>query len=303
MDTSIDRVALPAPSLSEVARHGLRFITDDGLFEACGVRIAFTQRAGGVSEGPCESLNLGLHVDDDRAAVLENRRRLVRALREGDADGGEELFVPNQVHGDTLVALEEGCDLPAQRVMADEGCDGVVCLMEDVPVCLCFADCTPVILVAPTGGFAVAHAGWRGAVAGIAGKAARELCKRTGCSASELNAYIGPHIGACCYEVSQEVLDRFVAAYGPACDAGSRHLSLSAAVRCDLERARLAPKRIQDVLEEDAFNACTSCNSRGYYSYRANAGVTGRHGAAACRPASVRPAQRARSQETARDAS
>ena len=58
-------------------RETMPLISDDGLFRACGVRIAFTGREGGVSEGAYSSLNLGSHVEDDSSSVKENRRRLL----------------------------------------------------------------------------------------------------------------------------------------------------------------------------------------------------------------------------------
>ena len=74
---------------------------DEELFCRTGVRIAFTGRAGGVSEGPYASLNLGLHVSDDPARVLENRRRLLEAAAPPETP----LIVPSQVHGSTCVTL------------------------------------------------------------------------------------------------------------------------------------------------------------------------------------------------------
>lgn len=292
---------LPLPQLTEVVRCGLHLLTDEATEDACGTRIAFTQRQGGASEGPYATLDLGTHVGDDPAAVEENRRRLVSAL----AGGGRaaSLAVPNQVHG-SHVALVAGCtgpgadDTAAWADVRDElaaGADAVVCTDVFRPVCLCFADCTPVILVAPGGAFAIAHAGWRGALAGIAGKAATRLAQAACVEPGVLNAYIGPHIGSCCYEVSDDLLARFVKRFGAACDAGGRHLSLSAAVRASLVEAGVSDRRIADVVEgtrgdrmpfgDDGakHRRCTSCACERYYSYRASGGTCGRHGAAACR--------------------
>ena len=275
---------LPAPRLSEVESFGVSYLTDEALFRACGTRIAFTLRTGGVSQGPYEGLNLGSHVGDDPAAVAENRRMLCEAL--GGGTHLADLAVPNQVHGEHIACLAglEGADALPDEV-ADElaqGCDAIVCLDARRPVALCFADCTPVIIVAPTGAFAVAHAGWRGAIASLPGKAAADLAAKAGVDVASLNAYVGPHIGACCYEVSQELLDRFVARFGPECDAGERHLSLSAAVFASLIEAGVDSARITDVLSDPTGFGCTQCAFTRYYSYRASGGVTGRHSAAAC---------------------
>lgn len=120
------------------------------------------------------------------------------------------LLVPNQVHGDHIVTVTSNGadDLEAVREQIAEGCDAIVCTAHDVPVLLCFADCVPVVLVAP-GGFAVVHSGWKGTIARISAKACQALCDAAGCDASDVSAYIGPHILADEYEVSQELMDRF----------------------------------------------------------------------------------------------
>ncbi len=164
---------LPIPRLSEQEGAGVFFLTDDALAQAVGVRIAFSGRAGGVSEGAYSSLNVGGHVGDAAQAVQENRRRLAEAL----GAAGLPLVVPKQVHGTALVDVR-AADAPAveaaQRA-AGEGADGIVVSAPGVAALLCFADCVPVVVVSPTGRFAVVHAGWRGAVAHIAAKAVRAL--------------------------------------------------------------------------------------------------------------------------------
>ena len=142
---------------------------------------------------------------------------------------------------------------------------------------LCFADCVPVVLVAPDGSFAVVHSGWRGSIASIAGLGLRELQKATCCSISEINCYIGPHIGSCCYEVADELIMQFVAQFGDACDAGEGHLDLATAVTASLLRAGANEQRIAHS------GSCTACHHEEYYSYRADAGITGRHAAFAIR--------------------
>ena len=255
----------------------LDLLVDARLFDACGTRIAFSSRTGGTSAAPFSSLNLSDKVGDAPDAVATNRKRLLSAL--GAAHLEERLVVPDQVHGTRLVVVGGGGGEDVARAQADvrAGSDGVVCACPDVPVLLCFADCVPVVLVAPGGAFAVAHAGWRGALGGISGMALSALARESGCAPGECNAYIGPHIGACCYETSAEVLACFTEAFGDACDAGGRHLDLSAAVASDLLASGADPARIVDA------GVCTSCNADEYYSYRAHGGTTGRHGAYACK--------------------
>ena len=272
-------LCLPLPRLAEVSfctgASELKVLTDEALLESCGTRIAFTQRFGGTSEAPFDSLNLSCDVGDEKKAVAENRARLVEALAPGVA--AELLVNPKQIHGDRI--LEFPVDEAVHQSLREEA-DGVVCAQRGLPVLLCFADCVPVISVAPTGEFAVTHAGWRGAIADIAGKGLRALAKMAHCETSYCNTYIGPHIGACCYEVDDALLERFVVEYGLACRAPQNHLDLTAAVTASLIAAGADQQRIVDV------GACTSCSLEKYYSYRAQNGTCGRHSAFAVRMSS-----------------
>lgn len=267
---------LPLPRLAEISfstgDSSIVVLSDEALFDACGTRIAFTQRSGGVSEAPYDSLNLSSVVGDSLDNVYSNRNALCQSF--GLDIYISNLIIPNQVHGDVILETDT---LSETRERAQEGADGIICSVADVPVLLCFADCVPVILVAPSGAFAVLHSGWRGAIASIAGKGLQRLSEAAGCDPSKVNCYIGPHIGSCCYEVSDELIERFVREFGDGCNAGANHLNLTDAVITALKRAGADGDRI--VATQD----CTSCRHDLYYSYRAENGVTGRHGAFAIR--------------------
>lgn len=278
---------LPQPALN-ARRFGARCVpalTDDALFAATGVRIAFTGREGGVSEGPYGSLNLGSHVGDDAAAVGLNRQRLLAAL----GGAGMPLVVPNQVHGDVAVAVPsaDAASLAAVRAKAADGADALVVGAAGVAALLCFADCTPVVAVSPTGRFAVAHAGWRGVMNGVAARAVRLLAQVDGAAgaaeerahAAGYNVYIGPHICAGCFEVGEEVAAAFAERFGAACVPRPRHVDMAGALAVGLGEAGVARSRIVRA------GACTKCAPDAYYSYRASGGTCGRHGAIAFRKA------------------
>ena len=251
---------------------GVTFLGDEGVAAACGTLIGFTTRHGGISEGAFASLNLSTYVGDVPEHVQANRRRVLQALGARAAEG--RLIVPKQVHGSEVLVAD---DVARTQQLAEQGADAVVCACAGVPVILTFADCVPVILVAPGGAFAVVHSGWRGTYAGIAGKALGVLATRAGCEPGACNAYIGPHIGSCCYEVDSELLGMFCDRYGQVCNAGASHLKLEAAVRLSLLVAGADAQRIASA------GICTSCSVARYFSYRAEDGNTGRHGAVAYR--------------------
>ena len=247
---------------------------NDPALAACGVVVAFTERNGGVSNSPYRSLNAATHVGDNPADVSLNRELILEAT--GAAGLLEALVVPVQTHSDhiSVVAADANSDQFADT-------DALITNEPRKPLLLCFADCLPLVLVAPPSThtsqptIAVVHAGWRGALAGIHLKALKHLTHAANCAPSQVNAYIGAHIRDCCFEVSAEVIDQFTQAYGTSCKRDNAHLSLGCAITTSLCDAGVAPKRIAEI------PACTVCDTEHFFSYRAEGPTTGRHAALA----------------------
>ncbi|WP_130811832.1 polyphenol oxidase family protein [Olsenella sp. Marseille-P4559] len=260
------------PTLTRYQSHGVALLGDVSVPQ--GVAFAFTERTGGVSSGCYSSLNLGCACGDDPSCVAENRRRALVAL--GAEAYGDALVNPCQVHGDRVVCVRSS-DADAVRAAqrnAAGGADSIVCTVPKVPVLLCFADCVPVVLVSP-GGFAVVHSGWRGTIARISAKAARVLSEETGVAVSEVLAYVGPHIGCGDYEVSPELGARFSAEFGPGVIAGGRNLDLGCAVTAALVDAGVPSSSVV------VCDVSTASATERFFSYRAEHGSCGRHGALA----------------------
>lgn len=267
---------LPIPALAREPFAGIPVLTDDGLFAACGVRVAFTGRAGGSSEAPYDQLNLGNHVGDDLTVIAANRNRVLGAL----GASGLPCIVPKQVHETRVVTVKSAEGAEFAQVEAEAGADAVLVAVPGVAAQLSFADCLSLIIVSPTGRFAVVHAGWRGALAGIAGISARALSAADQAASAQgdcaaYNAYIGPYIHEECFVTGADVVDSFVAAYGEGALAASGRVSLSQVVGIDLQRAGMTGQRVADC------GICTVCHSDEYFSYRAADGRCGRHGAIA----------------------
>lgn len=260
------------PRLDRFTSLGVTLLGDRS--RPCGVTLAFTERTGGVSAGPYASLNLGDACGDDPEAVAENRLRACRAIGAG---GCADLLVnPRQVHGDHVVVVgsSERESLDGSVAEARAGADAVVCVAPGVPVLLCYADCVPVVLVAP-GGFAVVHSGWRGTIARVSATALQELLAATGAEAGQVLAYVGPHIGTRDYEVSRELMGRFAGEFGADVDGGGCHLDLGLCVRRTLEGAGVAREAIASA------GVSTASATDRFFSHRAEHGRTGRHGAIA----------------------
>lgn len=257
----------------------LRAFTDDALYDACGVRLAFTERSGGFSVGPYASLNLADHVADDVAVVEMNRAKLLDVL----GVPGAALVVPHQVHGTSIVTIESHSDeaVDSACIQAKVGADAIVVGKDacGVAALLCYADCMPVVIVAPDATFAVIHAGWRGVDAHIVPKALELICAQTGARADCCNVYIGPYIHGECFEVGDDVHVRFIERFGDVCAFDAHRIDMGMAMKVDLARAGVLEKRIADA------DACTMCSNDRFFSYRAQGGVCGRHGALAVRVA------------------
>lgn len=254
-----------------------------------GAPHAFSTRAGGVSVSPFDSLNLGRLVGDDPAAVDENLRRFRAAL----GLGARPLVTVRQVHGDRVVHVR--ADRRAAVLSDARGgspldgeveADALVAL-EGVAVGVRVADCVPILLHDPeTGAAAAVHAGWRGTVSRIVLKTLAILVAEYGVRAGDVRAAIGPAIGACCFEVGDDLAERFAAdpAFGPSTlrpGPARSHVDLFEANRRLLLAGGLLPANVEQV------GGCTSCRGDLFFSHRRDAGRTGRHLAAifAGRPA------------------
>jgi YfiH family protein len=235
-----------------------------------GLPHGFTTRSGGVSAPPFDSLNLGDLVGDDPGAVAENWLQLGRATGLGFAR-------IRQVHGAQVVA-------GAAPTGPWEEADGVISTTAGLAACVAVADCVPILLARPDGrAVGAVHAGWRGTLARIAAEGVRAL-GRGGDGAAAM-AVIGPSIGPCCYQVSDDLAERFAAVFGPGVvHRGARgpRLDLWAANECALRDAGVA--------KVEVLRRCTACDPRSFFSHRRDGGRTGRMGGfIAPRPISAHP--------------
>ena len=266
-------------SLVRATFAGVSHLADPCLRGEHGIVVAFSERTGGRSLGDYDSLDLAAHVGDDPASVDDNRCGLLRSL--GIEPLRDRLTTSEQVHGTTVrevvgASIGLGAYARAGYPPPIPSADALLTLEVDVPLMLCYADCVPVVLVAkgPARGVAVVHAGWRGALSRLPGKAAERLAAASGCQCSDLTAYIGPHIGPCCYEVDETLLSQFVNSFGRIAAAQGR-LDLGAVVSQSLNEVGVP---ISSQLHS---GLCTAELTDRFYSYRAE-GATGRHGAVAC---------------------
>lgn len=162
----------------------------------------FFTRRGGVSSGPFASLNCSLSGHDSRDAVLENRARAVRTL------GGmpEGLVGLTQVHGAETVHVTDGW-APGAGPRAD----AMVTDRPEIALGIVTADCAPVLFADTAAGVVgAAHAGWRGAVAGVL-EATIAAMEALGARPEHIATAVGPCIGQASYEVGADLRDAVLA--------------------------------------------------------------------------------------------
>jgi YfiH family protein len=214
-------------------------------------------RAGGVSEGRCESLNVSYSVGDASENVDENLRRVAEAV----GSRREDLFAAYQVHGRSVTVVEG-------ETGSRPKCDVLVTRSPAKALMLRFADCTPVLLADPRqGAVAAVHAGWRGSAVRAAEAAVGALCQNFGSHPGDIIAGIGPAIGPCCYTVGAGVVDAFA-------DRPELLSSVEGGQRLDLWKANrqaLVAAGVPDAQIEVA-GICTQCQSERFFSHRANGG-------------------------------
>lgn len=173
--------------------------------------------------------SVGLTHAPDPVPVLGSRRAFARAVGIGD----EPLTTAGAVHGSTVARVYEPKDVV-------QGVDGLVTNQRGVALFATFADCYPIVLWDPVMRSAgLAHAGWRGTVAGIAKAAVKAMHDEYGSAPENIRAGIGPGICGRCYEVGGEVAEQFDARF--VTPSGDRFLlDLAAANRAQLEEAGVA---------------------------------------------------------------
>jgi YfiH family protein len=220
------------------------------------VDLAFTDRYGGVSAVPYDSLNLALEGGDDPDATAANLAQVL-----ADFAPGAGLADLHQVHGAVVDVVDE---ITGRR---RPDADGLVTTRPDVVLMVRAADCVPVLLADPAAGvIGAAHSGRPGLASGVV---PATVVAMRGRGATDITAWIGPHVCGGCYEVPADMRDE-VAALVPAAAAtttwGTPALDIGAGVRAQLEEAGVT---VVDV------SRCTR-ESDDLYSYRRDGVGAGR---------------------------
>ncbi len=249
-NNGLSYLSFPETRLSEVA-HG------------------FFTRNGGVSPHPFDSLNLSISTGDTRENVRKNRDLLFPAI---DRQPGS-MFDVWQVHSATNIFSDKprGNEEPIKADAIFTNNPGVTLLMR-------FADCVPILIYDPVRKVVgIIHAGWQGTVKQIAKKAIVQLTEEYGCNPEDIQAVIGPAIGAHHYQIGEEVhhqaIPLFKNVQGVIDKTTDGHVTLNLPLANEV---LLKQTGVRSVLQSQI---CTACDTENWYSHRAEKGQTGRFAA------------------------
>lgn len=275
-------------SWTEHQAGGLRILQASALAKIPWLVHGFSTRPGGISDLRGENvLNLGFAEWDTKENVNENRRRFQSAL------GAEtwKLAGLSQIHSDFVHVFEAPPAAPCRGDASATNRPGLLLAVQT-------ADCVPILLVdAENRAVAAVHAGWRGTLQRIVTKAIGKMQMQFGSRPPDLLAAIGPSIGGCCYEVGTEVAAEFRSQFPNASDwfdqlrtgeepnplqwlnmAPPGHQPPPKSVLLDLRKANRAQLLDVGLFAENISisDLCTACRRDLFFSYRKEAGITGR---------------------------
>lgn len=254
----------------------------------------FSTRKGGVSDVYGKNaLNLGFTKDDSHAHVEKNRIAFLKMVGI-EQPASCPLVTLRQIHSDLIHRVDSALESPLAG-------DGLVTHTPGILLAVQTADCLPVILAdRKHRAVGVFHAGWRGTVKRIVEKGVGELRRWFGTDPSDLIAAIGPGIHSCCYEVGEEVRDRFRGQFAYAdqlfreskdSDEIHRKYPLLFLTARAPGHSELPKKIFLDLVEANrrqlvaagvpagditASEYCTCCRTDLLFSHRAEKGKTGR---------------------------
>lgn len=243
---------------------------DTGLVDHC-----FTTRIGGVSLPPFNTLNLGLYKGDNKERVAENYRRLEMAT----GIETRAMVSSHQVHGVNVYKATEADRGKGIAVFPTDinEVDGLVTNISKLPLITFYADCVPLFFLdVKNKAVGVSHSGWKGTYEGIGERTVFKMKEEFGSSAKDLIAAIGPSIGPCCYEVSDDLAERFIEKFWNYKDIAIKnlktqrqHINLWSINRQILEGSGIPASNIT------VAEICTMCHKDIYFSFRGDNKTTG----------------------------
>ena len=226
----------------------------------------FTTRLGGVSTAPFDTNNLAFHVGDTPEDVIKNHQKLAN-------DAGyhyHDLIHMQQIHSDKVVIVDPKKD----HFKTPPLCDALITNQTNIPLMVMTADCTPILIYEHVNQvIAVVHAGRAGAFQSIVTQTIQTMQHSFNSQLENIHVILGPSIGACCYEVGEEIaIESQKLGFGFAITQKKAHyfLDVNAIILKELLNLGIKKEHIEDL------KICNACQNNTYFSYRADQQQTGR---------------------------
>ena len=295
MDTKTKEI-----DLGVLQQEGIHYLQFDHYRQFPELIHGIFTRTGGYSEAPYASLNTS-KMGDSVENVARNRQRALEALHITSYP----CVTLWQVHGADVVTLDlreewrtdwasPSYFVPGWTLQSIRKGDALLSSERSMALAFSFADCVPITFYDPVQHvIGIAHGGWRGTARGIVLATVEAMGERFGSRARDLYAGIGPAIGPCCYEISQEVEDFFIGQKAfseqptredyrsrvrESAVFSTQHLPDRASLRIDLQATNLNQLQMAGVQPEhiEVIDICTGCNTNLFFSHRKEEGKTGR---------------------------
>ncbi len=221
-----------------------------------------TDRFGGVSKSPYDSLNIALHVEDNPKDVISNRIIISQKL----GFLAQNMIFMDQVHEDNIVNIS---DTSQNKITS---CDGIITDIKNIPLMVMVADCIPLTFFDPIQNVVgVAHSGRNGTFLEISKKMVKNFVDNYGSKAEDIVVGIGVSIHSCCYEVGESLANIAIKNFG------EKYVTLrDEKYFLDIQTLNFDQLIEAGVLSQNIeISSCCSCCDPNYFSYRRE-GLTGR---------------------------
>ena len=214
--------------------------------------------------------SLALHTGEDKQGIIHNRQTLAKQLH---LKTKTHFIVANQTHSANITVIDKKSTKGWESLeTAIEDSDALITNLPNTILTILTADCVPVLLYDPEQKVVAAiHAGWKGTEAQIVTKTVQKMQDIFGSNPSNIIAGIAPSIGRCCYEVGEDVAKHFF-------DIPKAYTPLHEKYMLDLpyiNKEQLLKSGIKEA-HICMSNICTACDYKHFFSYRKEAGCSGR---------------------------
>ena len=248
----------------------IEYYVDENIEAVGGISHIFTTRFGGFSTGPLASMNMS-PTKEDVETVIKN----YKAICSCEDIPVEKCILSHQTHTTNIrIVTEKDAGKRLFKPSDITDTDGLITNVKGLPIVIFYADCVPILLYDPVKTvIATVHAGWRGTVGNIVGKAVYMMAENFNTNPRDIIASIGPSIGPCCFETGEEVREEFSKAGLSCCISGKN---------IDLQKANQIFLKDSGVNEITISGLCTKCRCDEFFSHRGCGPDTGRMALIAC---------------------